>query len=318
MRSLIFIVTIFLFVGCSKTFNSGSNVAFEDKGTKLSFQTLIQDARTFNNQNLLTITLRSKQDEQEFFKIYPPATDFPEVDYNAKMVIGILGGWRSSISIQIMIDSLAFSDNKIRVFSHEYIPSGQRQEPGNPVHMIIIDRTSLPVIFEDVKVIRENTQEYVLGQVVVKTKANISLNYFLKFIDSLGIKVLSRDYDRVYLWIEVPNDSVTHFIILLSREFQLFTGVTESNYPYSDGDLGKKYLFAVYKTGQDASDIADGKIFIEKLGLKIKRVNVMPMEGEIHAVLGVPEGDEITWINKLKSYPFIKYAELNYVYRIWK
>ena len=68
-----------------------------------------------------------------------------------------------------------------------------------------------------------------------------------------------------------------------------------------------------YKTGEDASDTTQGGSLIRELGLHLKRVVVIATEPEILALLKVPVGKETFWIDKLKKYSFIKFAELNYI-----
>lgn len=156
-------------------------------------------------------------------------------------------------------------------------------------------------------------QEYVSGQVAVQTTGDITVENFETFIGSLGLEILRRNHARVYFWIEIEPDSVTKHIVELSKHYPLFTSVSESEYPFSDINLTKKYLFLAYKDGEDASDTTQGGNLIRELGLHLKRVVVMATEPEIHALLKVPVGEEIFWVDKLKTYSFIKYAELNYI-----
>jgi hypothetical protein len=158
--------------------------------------------------------------------------------------------------------------------------------------------------------------EYVPGQVVVETTAYISLDYFEFFVDSLHLSIIQRNYDRYYFWIEVDSDSVAAVIIELSKIYSLFTGVSEGEYPYSDANPMKKYLFAAYKFNEEASDTSEGKIEVERLGMFVKRIIIQPREPEIHAVLSIPVGKEIQWAEKLEGYPFIKYAEPNYIFHV--
>jgi hypothetical protein len=112
----------------------------------------------------------------------------------------------------------------------------------------------------------QNKQKYVSGQLIVQTTADITIKKFETFIDSLGLEILQRNYAGVYFWIEIEPDSVTKYIVELSKRYPLFISVSETGYPFSDIDSTKKYLSMVYKTGEDASDTTQGSNLIRKLG----------------------------------------------------
>ncbi len=158
--------------------------------------------------------------------------------------------------------------------------------------------------------------QYTPGQVVVQTTPDISFDYFDSWVRSLHLSTLQRNHDIHYFLIEINPDSVTAGILELSRIDSLFTAVSSFDYLYSDANPTKKYLFAFYKYGKEASDTAEGKNVVVHLGMVVKRIGFQPHEPGVHALLSVPVGIEVRWVEKLQSYPFIKYAELNYFFYV--
>lgn len=159
-----------------------------------------------------------------------------------------------------------------------------------------------------------NDPEYVPGQVIVKFNESVNDSFFYAFIGSIDLQIHSRNYDSYWFWVETPKDSDLYYQSNFSQNWPLFTGVSVSEYPYEDIDTTKGYIFLGYKSGNDASDISEGKNYIESLGLTLKRVNIIPITN-IRAVLLVPIGEELNWKNQLSQYSFIEYADLNYINR---
>jgi Fervidolysin N-terminal prodomain len=156
--------------------------------------------------------------------------------------------------------------------------------------------------------------EYVPGQIVVKFNESVSDSFFNAFIDSLGLEIYSRNYDSYFFWVETPKDSADYYASLFRNKWPLFIGVSVSTYPYEDIDSTKGYISMTYKTGLDASDISEGENYIDSLGLTLKRVTIIPIDN-IFAVILVPIGKELYWIDQLSKCTFIDYAELNYITR---
>ena len=162
-----------------------------------------------------------------------------------------------------------------------------------------------------------NTElDYVEGQVSVKTIDSVSVDFFLSFIDSLGLPVLQRNHDRYYLWIEGAVDSIYIYQTELTKIYTLFSGVMIGDYPFSDIDTTKKYIYTSYKTGEEASDLSDGISVLDSLGLILKRVIKHTREPYIIALLSAPIGKEKYWASELSTYSFIEFAELNYICHI--
>lgn len=159
MQTLIVLLIIGLLVGCSKDTNP-----IAGNGEKYSFETLVQSSSIFINDSQITVVLRSKQDESAFLATTPPTQSFPDVDYQRQMVLGILLGTRPSISIRVTIDSVKRVGHTVKVYSHEFHPLGQRMAIGYPSHLIVMNKTQLPVVFEPVKVVREEFQDSIYGR----------------------------------------------------------------------------------------------------------------------------------------------------------
>jgi hypothetical protein len=157
---------------------------------------------------------------------------------------------------------------------------------------------------------------FVPGEVVVGVDSVTTYAFFESFIDSLHLGILEWSYDEVIFWIEIPPGTADTIIAELSTD-TLFSGIYQAGYPFSDSVSGKEYLHAIYKYGKDASDTTAGRIAVQNLGLTLRRVEVYSMGPYRNAVISVPLGREKHWVEKLKTYPFIRYAELNYYVYIW-
>ncbi len=162
MNVFYFLIVCF-FLGCS----DNSNHIVEER-TNLTFETLIHNSNTFSNQELATITLRNKVEEIEFLAKYPMSTAFPEIDYRRDMVIGILLGWRSSVSIRVTIDRVRLEGRALKIYAHEFHPIGQRQAIGYPAHLIVLRKSPLPVSFTPIKVIKEDQDSDIHGKWLFK------------------------------------------------------------------------------------------------------------------------------------------------------
>lgn len=159
MKALIVFLIPCLLVGCSEETNP-----VLDNGEKIVFETIVHNTSVFTNDNLITMTLRSKQEENAFLAANPPAQQFPSVDYQRQMVVGILLGMRGSVSICVTIDSVKQYSSTLKVYSHEFHPLGQRMAIGYPSHLIVVNKTHRPVVFEPVGVIREDSQDAIFGR----------------------------------------------------------------------------------------------------------------------------------------------------------
>ncbi len=156
---------------------------------------------------------------------------------------------------------------------------------------------------------------YVPGQVAVGVKPGITYDFFASFADSLHLPILEWDYDHVMFWIEIPRGTADTYIPQIKADSS-FTAVYQNTYSFSDVDTTKDYLSADYRFGKDASDTTYGKNIVQRLGLTVKRIVVFSLEGYRSALLSVPVGTENLWCEKLKLYPFVRYAQPNFIARV--
>ncbi len=159
MKTLIVFLIPCLLVGCSRETNP-----VLDNGEKISFETILQSSSTFTNDGLITVALRSKEEENAFLAPNRPTQSFPYVDYQRQMVIGVLVGMRPSVSIRVTIDSVKHHGSSLKVYSHEFHPLGQRMAIGYPSHLIVINKIHLPVVFEPIRLVRESSQDSIYGR----------------------------------------------------------------------------------------------------------------------------------------------------------
>jgi heat shock protein HslJ len=158
LKLLIISLFLILLVGCEINENpiQDKNPSFPER-KKIEFQTILQTSDLlFYNDSLITVVLYNKQDELEFLSQNPIvqiSRSFPDVDYNKYTVIGILLGARPHPGYKIQIDSVIDYGAFIKVYSHEYQIPVPLDILGFPIHFIVINKTDLPIFFEDIKVI---------------------------------------------------------------------------------------------------------------------------------------------------------------------
>jgi hypothetical protein len=76
---------------------------------------------------------------------------FWHVDYDRHMVVGVVLGGRGSGSISVTIDSLRVVNEGV-VYASEFRPVTGTRDLANPAHFIVVQRSSLPVKFEEIYV----------------------------------------------------------------------------------------------------------------------------------------------------------------------
>ena len=132
----------------------------------VDFEIILDSSRFFENENLITVVLNNQEEEQSFLHNTPRNQywtssegpfffDFPEVDYQNYMVIGILLGMRGIGNTEIRIDSIEKVSGTLIVKSTEILPSTQEDLVGYPAVMVKIKNLNLPVVFEDIKFLKE-------------------------------------------------------------------------------------------------------------------------------------------------------------------
>lgn len=170
MKTLILLLIPCLLAGCS-----GETNPVVDNREKFSFETILQSSSTFTNDGLMTVALRSKEEENAFLAANRPAQAFPSVDYQRQMVVGILLGMRGSVSIRVTIDAVQRHGGTLKVYSHEFHPLGQYMAIGYPSHLIVINKTHLPVVFEPIRLVRESSQDSIYGRWIFQYFETVSI-----------------------------------------------------------------------------------------------------------------------------------------------
>lgn len=159
MKYILLVLLVVLTVGCKEE----SNV-LQPNPIPIAFQTLIYDSFEMSSDtNFVATTLRSKQEMDTYIASYLPfiiSTPFysdklSTVDYQKSMVIVIALGRQGSASISVTIDSIRQVGQEWKVYAHKFYPCVQLDMTGNPVHFVVVQKSSAPVAFESVRVIRE-------------------------------------------------------------------------------------------------------------------------------------------------------------------
>lgn len=131
-----------------------STIEPEVSAAKVPFQTLLQDPFTFCNDTLVTVAIRSEQEELLFLQQFPPSKPLPRVDYDREMVIGFLSG-RSGISVSATIDSIIRLRSTLTVHSTIFYPEYQLWMVGWPTHLVTVRKTYESVHFAPPEIIFE-------------------------------------------------------------------------------------------------------------------------------------------------------------------
>lgn len=160
MKIIFHLFCALLLLNCSTRFDSGADNQIID------FEVVLDSADFFKNENLIQIVLMSKEQEQSFLSITaryqywtssgkPFFHDFPEVDYENNMLIGILLGIRGIGNTKIVIDSVEQVSGKLIVNSTELLPSTHEDFIGHPAVIVKIKKPALPVVFRDIEFVEE-------------------------------------------------------------------------------------------------------------------------------------------------------------------
>lgn len=130
---------------------------------------MLDSPHFFENEDLIKVVLRSKKEEQSFLNEVPRQQywtssggpffrEFPEVDYQENMVIGILLGRRGIGNAKIQIDSMEGVSGKLVVHSTEILPFTHEDFVGYPAIMVRLERSNLAVKFMPIEYVEEGEQ----------------------------------------------------------------------------------------------------------------------------------------------------------------
>lgn len=163
-------------------------------------------------------------------------------------------------------------------------------------------RNSIP-IFNPIEPPAE--QIYVPGEVAVGFVDTINYAFIVSFVRSLKLEPIEIDADSAFsMWMRVDSGNVTDVITRLQQDPAVAWAQQRG---YEGGDPQKAYLLAHFLGTVDTT------YALELIG-SIKGVSwVQTIHPPRIASIKVPEGQEIAWIAYLETYPFVRWAELNYL-----
>ena len=144
---------------------------------------------------------------------------------------------------------------------------------------------------------------YVPGDVVVGFVDTVNYSFIRSFISNMNLtqKPILAD-TSFYFWIQVDSGHVDQQIKNLEKYTALRWAVEKH---YDGGDPYTSYIYAGFR---DTLKIEDAMTFIRSIrGLSWKQT----IRWSIFVLISVKPGQEIQWINRFKTYPFIRSAELN-------
>jgi hypothetical protein len=148
---------------------------------------------------------------------------------------------------------------------------------------------------------------YVPGQVVVGFVDSVKYYFILSFINGLNLTPMNIDADSSFgVWIQVDSGKVSDFLARLQRDSAI-AWADQRGYPMGDGDPQKEYLLAHFR-GTVTVDYALALIHSIP-GISWKMTLLSPPS----AVVRVPIGQEARWIDSLKTFSFVRWADLNHI-----
>lgn len=150
---------------------------------------------------------------------------------------------------------------------------------------------------------------YVPGQVVVGFVDSVNYPFILSFINGLSLRPININADSSFsMWIQVDSGRVSDFLARLQRDSAI-VWADQGGYPMDDGDLQKAYLLAHFQ----------GTVTVEYALALIRSIPGISWKKTLlssrTAVVGVPVGQETRWVDSLKTFSFVRWAELNHI--IW-
>lgn len=159
MKTKILLLALLFITSCSTVVDP-----IYDDSEIISFETIVQSEQAFNNKGMVRVVIKNKEQEAKFLAENQPIISFPEIDYQKKMVVGIILDERPSCNIRLTIDAIVRYNNIIKVYSHEFHPLLRLPAISKPCHLVLIDKTELPIIFQQLKVIKESDPNLIYGK----------------------------------------------------------------------------------------------------------------------------------------------------------
>jgi hypothetical protein len=154
--------------------------------------------------------------------------------------------------------------------------------------------------------------EYAPGQVVASFNDTTDYGFIRSFFTNIHLSPISINADStVSVWIQVDSGNVNDYLTRLQHDSTV-SWADHRGYPLSDGDASKAYILVQFK---NTIKINYAQSLIQSInGISWKKLLISPRS----ALLEVPIGQENKWIDSLKTYTFIRYAELNYIAHLEK
>ena len=145
---------------------------------------------------------------------------------------------------------------------------------------------------------------YVPGRVIVGFVASVNFQFIASFISGLNLEPLNIQADSAFsVWIQVDSGEVNQYLVKLQQDSAVLWADQRG---YEGGDPQKSYLLARFR-GTVKPEYAVALIN-SIVGISWKRTVFSPRS----ALIKVQIGQEQQWIDSLKTYPFVTWAELDY------
>jgi hypothetical protein len=151
---------------------------------------------------------------------------------------------------------------------------------------------------------------YAAGQVAVGFVDSVNYPFIFSFINGLNLTPININADSSFsVWIQVDSGKVSDLLARLQQDSAI-AWADQRGYPMDDGDPQKEYLLAHFR-GTVTVDYA--LALIRSIpGISWKKT----LFSSRSALIGVPVGQETRWVDSLKTFSFVRWAELNYIIRI--
>ena len=145
---------------------------------------------------------------------------------------------------------------------------------------------------------------HVPGRVIVGFVTSVDFQFIASFISELNLEPLNIQADSAFsVWIQVDLGDVNQYLAKLEQDSAVLWADQRG---YEGGDPQKSYLLARFR-GTVKPEYAVALIN-SIVGISWKRTVFSPRS----ALIKVQIGREQQWIDSLKTYPFVTWAELDY------
>ena len=152
---------------------------------------------------------------------------------------------------------------------------------------------------------------YVPGRVAIGFVDSVNYAFIASFISGLSLEPLSIYADSSFsMFVQVDSGNVIYHLERLQQDSAV-AWAQQTGFPPNGGDPMKHYLLVHFH----------GTVTFEYALALIRSIAGISWKSTLQtsrsALVKVEVGQEHQWIDSLKTYPFVRWADLDYIVQIW-